>query len=78
MAALTVIVGLANGNVGQRLMQALLDSGRIEALSAEVLRPFYAEKSAQAQAWMREFLGDDVPWAIHASEGAFFTHSEDS
>ena len=72
VAALTAIVGLANGNVGQRLVQPLLDNGRLAELSGTVLRPFYAEKSSLAQAWLREFLGDGLPWAIHASEGAFF------
>ncbi len=73
LASMTAIAGLANTNVGQRLVQPLLESGDILRLSREVLRPFYAEKSRLAQEWTREFFDEaGVEWALHASEGAFF------
>ncbi len=72
VASMTAIIGLANVNVGQRLVHPLIESGEILRLSREVLRPFYREKSNQALAWMRAFFGDRVDWAVHASEGAFF------
>lgn len=73
VTAMTAIAGLANGNIGQQLVQPLIESGEILDLGPRYLRPFYAEKSRQAQSWMREFFtAAKVDWAVHASEGAFF------
>jgi valine--pyruvate aminotransferase len=73
LGAMTAIAGLANGNVGQQLALPWVESGRILDFGPQILRPFYAERSAQAQAWTREFFdAAGVNWALHASEGAFF------
>ena len=73
MAAMTAIVGLANGNVGQQLALPWIESGEILEFGARYLRPFYEVKSHAAQAWAREFFdAAGVDWALHASEGAFF------
>ena len=73
LGAMTAIAGLANGNVGQQLALPWVESGRILEFGPEILRPFYAERSAQAQAWTQEFFNAaGVNWALHASEGAFF------
>ena len=73
VASMTAIAGLANGTIGQQLVLPLVESGEILELGPKYLRPFYAEKSAQAQAWVREyFTNSGVDWALHASEGAFF------
>jgi valine--pyruvate aminotransferase len=73
IASMTAIAGLANGNVGQQLVLPLIESGEILGLGPRYLRPFYAEKSEQAQKWVQEFFSAaGVDWALHASEGAFF------
>ncbi len=73
LGAMTAIAGLANGNVGQQLALPWIESDRILQFGSQILRPFYAERSAQAQAWTREFFNAaGVNWALHASEGAFF------
>ena len=73
VTAMTAIAGLANGTIGQQLVLPLVESGEILELGPKHLRPFYAEKSLQAQAWIREyFTAAGVDWAVHASEGAFF------
>lgn len=73
LSSMTAIIGLANTNIGQRLVQPLMESGDILRLSREVLCPFYEEKSRQALTWMREFFdAAGVEWAVHTSEGAFF------
>jgi valine--pyruvate aminotransferase len=73
MAAMTAIVGLANGNIGQQLVLPWVESGEILDFGPKMLRPFYEAKSQQAVAWTREFFdGAGVDWALHASEGAFF------
>ncbi|MFN0130285.1 MAG: valine--pyruvate transaminase [Verrucomicrobiales bacterium] len=73
LSAMTAVVGLANTNVGQQLVQPMLESGELLDLSRTVLRPFYEQRSRAALAWIDEFLGGaGVDYAVHASEGAFF------
>lgn len=73
LAGMTAIAGLANGNVGQQMVLPLVESSEILELGPRFLKPFYLEKSRQAQAWVREFFtAAGVDWALHASEGAFF------
>ena len=73
LSAMTAIVGLANTNVGQRLVQPMIESGELLTLSRTVLRPFYAERSRAALGWIHEaFASAGVDYAVHASEGAFF------
>jgi len=73
LSAMTAIVGLANTNIGQRLVQPMLESGELLALSRTVLRPFYEEKSRAALGWLHEiFTAAGLDYAVHASEGAFF------
>lgn len=73
ITSITAIAGLANGNIGQQLVLPLVESGEILDIGPRILRPFYAEKSQQAQNWLREFCtAANVDWALHASEGAFF------
>ena len=72
LAGIHAVIGLASGNVGQAIVGPMMRDGSILTLSREVIRPFYLEKSRQAQAWLREFLGDRIPWRMHASEGAMF------
>ena len=73
ITSITAIAGLANGNIGQQLVLPLVESGEILNIGPRILRPFYAEKSQQAQNWIGEFFtAANVDWALHASEGAFF------
>lgn len=69
---MNAIVSLANGNVGQALMGPLLKDDTLLRVSREVIRPFYNERSDSAAATLKQSLGDKVPWALHAREGAFF------
>ena len=73
ITSITAIAGLANGNIGQQLVLPLVESGEILNIGPRILRPFYADKSQQAQNWISEFFtAAKVDWALHASEGAFF------
>ncbi|MGB2560741.1 MAG: valine--pyruvate transaminase [Akkermansiaceae bacterium] len=72
VASMSAIVGLANGNVGQAIMEPLIRSGEILNLSNEVVRPYYVEKSRQARAWIDEEFDHSLPYRVHASEGALF------
>ena len=72
ISSMTSIVGLANTNMGQTIVQPLIESGEILRLSNEVVQPYYRNKSQQAQAWVRQFFDDSLDYRIHRSEGAFF------
>jgi valine--pyruvate aminotransferase len=73
ISALTAIVGLANGNIGQQIVLPWIESGKILELGPKILRPFYEEKGNAATAWAHEFFeAAGVDWALHANEGAFF------
>jgi len=72
VSSMTSIIGLANHNLGQEIMRPLIEGGEILRLSQEVVRPFYEERSQRAQSWLAQYLGDDVPYFVHRSEGAIF------
>ena len=72
ISAMNAVVGLANNNVGQALARPLLESGEIFRLSREVIRPFYRERAARAREYAAEAFGEEIPYRIHAGEGAFF------
>lgn len=72
LRSMTATVGLANPNLGQAIVTPLLESGKILTLSRETIRPFYQEKSHQAQAWVREAFDGFSHYRIHLSEGALF------
>lgn len=72
VASMTSIMGLANTNTGQAIVQPLVESGEILRLSNEVVQPFYREKSLQAQAWVKQYFDPQLNYHIHRSEGALF------
>lgn len=72
LSNMNAIVSLANGNVGQALLGPLLKDDTLLRLGRQVIRPFYKERSDFAKATLTQALGDNLPWALHAQEGAFF------
>jgi len=72
VSSMSAIVGLANGNIGQAIMEPLIRSGEILELSNEVVRPYYIEKSRQARAWVDQEFDPALPYRVHLSEGALF------
>lgn len=72
VSSMSAIVGLANGNVGQAIVEPLVRSGEILNLSNEVVRPYYIKKSQQARKWVDELFDPSLPYRVHLSEGALF------
>lgn len=73
LQSMTAIIGLANGNIGQRIITPMFESGEILSLGDRIFREFYADRSRLSQRWLSMFFaGCDIPWALHQSEGAFF------
>ncbi|MFM7180412.1 MAG: valine--pyruvate transaminase, partial [Verrucomicrobiales bacterium] len=70
--SLTAVTGLANGNVGQAIVEPLLRSGEILGLSRDVIRPFYEAKANHALACVGEFFPDEMDYHLHVNEGALF------
>lgn len=72
LSAVNAIANLANGNLGQTLVEPMLRSGELLELCRTVVRPFYREKLDQARHWIEETFGERFPYRVHRSEGAFF------
>ncbi len=72
VSSMTSIMGLANTNTGQAVVEPLIRSGEILRLSNEVVQPFYREKSAQALVWVKQYFDSSIDYYIHRSEGALF------
>lgn len=72
ISSMSAVIGLANNNIGQTIMQPLIENGEILRLSNEVVKPFYEAKSLLAQGWVAETFGERFDWRVHRSEGALF------
>lgn len=72
VSAGNAVLSLANGAVGQVLVEPMLRSGELLELSREVIRPYYIKKSRDAQEWVHTYFGSDIPYSIHRSEGSLF------
>jgi valine--pyruvate aminotransferase len=72
IANMNAVAALANGNLGQALVEPLLRDDSILTCARDIIRPFYEQRSLQALAWLRESMPDDLPWRVHACEGALF------
>jgi valine--pyruvate aminotransferase len=71
--SMTAVCGLANGTIGQQIVLPWVESGELLKFGANLIRPFYEEKSVTAAGWAREFFSAaGVDWALHANEGTFF------
>ncbi len=71
VSAMNAVISLAPGNIGAAMALDIVQSGEILELSHDIIQPFYKEKSEQAVAWVRQYMGD-TPCHIHKPEGAFF------
>ncbi|MEY4482843.1 MAG: hypothetical protein RL693_295 [Verrucomicrobiota bacterium] len=69
---MNAIASLSNGNLGQALLSGLLADDTLLRVSREIIRPFYQQRSDHAVSLLQKDLGEKVPWALHAREGAFF------
>jgi len=71
LGALNSIAALTSGSLGQILAEGLVRSGEIRTMADTAVRPFYRQKTDQAQEFIHEFWkGRD--YRIHRSEGAIF------
>jgi valine--pyruvate aminotransferase len=70
--SLTAVTGLANGNIGQAIVEPLIASGEILRLSREVIQPYYRAKAAHALRCVDEYFADAMDYHVHANEGALF------
>jgi valine--pyruvate aminotransferase len=72
VSAMNAVFSLANGTVGQTIVEDMLSSGELLDLCRLVIRPFYKAKSEQAVAAVHQHFGDRFPYSIHRNEGSLF------
>ena len=71
LSALNAITSLAPGSIGPGLTLNLVESGRIIALSEEIIRPFYQTRSQAAATRLLSAL-EGCDTFLHRPEGAMF------
>ncbi len=72
LGSMSAMIGLANPNLGQAIVQPLIESGEILRLSRDVVQPYYATHAESARAAVRRIFGERFPWHMHRTEGALF------
>jgi valine--pyruvate aminotransferase len=72
LARMNAQLVLATSTIGQAITQPLFASGEITRMCAEIVQPFYRERSEIALAAMRESFAGIEGWRVHECEGAFF------
>ncbi len=65
------IMGLAPGGTGPAVVQRWTESGKLLALSQQVVRPYYQEKSKKVVQWLKQAI-PDPRFRVHKPEGAIF------
>jgi valine--pyruvate aminotransferase len=73
IARMNAQVVLATSTIGQTITRPLFASGELARMCAEVVCPFYRQRSQAALAALREsFAGYEQHYRVHECEGAFF------
>ncbi|MBF9001058.1 valine--pyruvate transaminase [Vibrio nitrifigilis] len=71
LANMNGIISLAPSGVGPAIAQRMIEKGDLLRLSAEVIKPFYQQKSEQAVSMLQTAI-PDPRFRIHKPEGAIF------
>ena len=72
VARMNAQVVLATSTIGQTITRPLFASGELVRMCAEVVRPFYRQRSEAALAALRESFAGYEHYRVHECEGAFF------
>jgi valine--pyruvate aminotransferase len=72
LSAMNAIFSLANGTVGQTIVEDLLITGELLSLSRSIIRPYYQEKCERAVAAVHRHFEDRFPYSVHRCEGSIF------
>ncbi|WP_028972965.1 valine--pyruvate transaminase [Spirochaeta cellobiosiphila] len=71
ISSVNAIMSLANTTIGQLLTSEIIKSGQIIEISKSYIKPYYKEKSKEAQHYIEKYF-HDLPYRIHLSQGAIF------
>jgi valine--pyruvate aminotransferase len=71
LRAMSAVTCLAPPSSGAVLIEGLLDSGELDRLCGDYVRPYYHRRAQQTVAWLRAAL-NGLDYRIHQPEGAFF------
>ncbi|MGL5795494.1 MAG: valine--pyruvate transaminase [Waterburya sp.] len=63
---------LHSSHYGQAIAARAINSGAIEYISTEVIKPFYKNKISLLEAKLDQEMPTDLPWFLHWGEGAMF------
>ena len=71
LRAMSAVTCLAPPSSGAVLVEGLLDSGELDQLCSDHIRPYYRHRAQQTVGWLREALAG-IRYRLHRPEGAFF------
>lgn len=57
---------------GQEIARRMIESGKLQGLCRDVVKPFYRERQGVFRKACGKYIDDVVPYYIHKSEGTFF------
>ncbi len=72
LSGINAITSLTPNSAGPMMVADMVQDDSIITLSQQVIRPWYEERLAFAQAEFHRQLGTSTPWAMHKPEGAMF------
>jgi valine--pyruvate aminotransferase len=71
VTSVNAILSLSTGSLGQIIAYPMLQDSSLLHVSKEIVKPYYFQKSIQAQQWFDQSLAG-LPYRLHVSEGALF------
>ncbi|MEK6794415.1 MAG: valine--pyruvate transaminase [Spirochaetota bacterium] len=71
IASINAIVNLANGTIGQAILEPYIRTGEIKNIVRDTIFPFYRARATNIERVIRREL-DGLPYYLHKIEGAFF------
>ncbi|HEX5403473.1 MAG TPA: aminotransferase class I/II-fold pyridoxal phosphate-dependent enzyme, partial [Pseudonocardiaceae bacterium] len=72
MLSFTANANLHAPQLVQAVAQRALDSGVLDTLATEVIRPYYRSKRQLAEKLLHDSLPDSIDWRLHSSGGGMF------
>ena len=68
---INAIAALASGSMGQAMAEELVRTGKLTQIAKEKVKPFYKEKAAMTEKWIRESF-EGTEYFLHKIEGSIF------
>lgn len=72
LSSANAVLNLASPNFGQYLTTGLFADGKIDEISENYIKPYYAGRYAKAYELIEKHFDKSLPWRFHTYEGSYF------